>query len=731
MTFLNPLILVGLAAAAIPILLHIFNLRKLRTIEFSTLNFLKKLQRTKIRRLKIRQILLLVLRTLLIIFVVMAFARPSLRGSLAGGLGERARTTAMLLIDDSYSMTATDEHGGLLKQAKEAALEITRLLNEGDEAYLVKLSEAALQQQSAPMHNFSALRASIKEIKPSYIHRKMEDALRYSAKLIAQSKNFNKEIYLISDFQRGVVESRATLSAAQENLFPADTKIYLVPLGDRTPQNLGVESVEIPNIIFERGRPFTVKCRIANYSDRAARNHVVSVFLNGERVAQKGIDIPNGGFADAEFSVTPKSSGWMEGMVQLEDDDLEYDNRRYFTVNIPEKLKVLLVGNSNDLFYLKLALSARQSGNESALELREVRPDQLSASSVNSADVIILSNINQLNSLQIERLSSFMNAGGGLVIFPGQNIQPAAFNDAIANALKLPSIAGIEALGNQPSQQDVESYISLERVELAHPIFQGMFEETGSAVPGQQRSRPKAVQRSVESPKIQKFVRYTTTPQSLLIITLSNGVPFLIEQQSGKGRALLFSVAASTEWSDFPFKGLFVPLVYRSVSYLAQEQRKQTDVPVGEEIVMKSRSRSGDKWTILNPNKVQTVVTPTLRSTDVTIRFAGTDVPGIYSLSSGGAPIQKVAVNMEADESNTVKAEQQFVEKMLRRLGIPSQEIKRIERAQKIQQIVMESRFGIELWKHFLIAALLVALVEMFVARDSKRDLTNFSPPGD
>ena len=73
MTFLNPFVLFGLAAAAVPVLLHLLNLRKLRTVEFSSVRFLKELQKTSMRRLRFRQILLLILRTLLIIAVVMAF----------------------------------------------------------------------------------------------------------------------------------------------------------------------------------------------------------------------------------------------------------------------------------------------------------------------------------------------------------------------------------------------------------------------------------------------------------------------------------------------------------------------------------------------------------------------------------------------------------------------------------------------------------------------------------
>src|SRR5260221_12200822 len=110
MTFLNPLVLFGLAAAAIPVILHLLNLRKLRTIEFSTLTFLKELQQTKIRRLKLRQLLLLLIRTLLIVLIVIAFARPTLRGTILGTIGSHAHSTVVFILDDSFSETVSDEH---------------------------------------------------------------------------------------------------------------------------------------------------------------------------------------------------------------------------------------------------------------------------------------------------------------------------------------------------------------------------------------------------------------------------------------------------------------------------------------------------------------------------------------------------------------------------------------------------------------------------------------------
>src|SRR5260221_12424975 len=104
MLFLKPLVLLGMAAAAIPLILHLLNLRKLRTIHFSTLTFLKELQQTRIRRLKLRQLLLLLIRTLLIVFIILPFARPAFPGQIFRGFGSHAYSTLAFILDDSFSI---------------------------------------------------------------------------------------------------------------------------------------------------------------------------------------------------------------------------------------------------------------------------------------------------------------------------------------------------------------------------------------------------------------------------------------------------------------------------------------------------------------------------------------------------------------------------------------------------------------------------------------------------
>ena len=726
MTFLNPALLLGLIAAAIPILLHLLNLRRLRTIEFSTLTFLKELQRTRIRRLKIRQLLLMVLRTLLVMLLVLAFARPTLKGSIMGSIGSHGKTTIVLLIDDSFSMTVSDQQGELLKQAKQTALAIIGLLKEGDEVSLVKLSDvkrSSMEQQHVPSRNPQLVSRTIEELKPSPIHTKLIDALRYSAKVIAGSVNFNREIYLVSDFQRGLLERSVTSIPDAESLFPPEVRFFLMPLGKRPVQNFGVEAITIPGAIFERGKPFTVKAQIGNYSGENAQNHLVGLFLNGTRVAQRGVDLLPGTSSEVEFSVTSDETGFVEGFIELEDDDAQYDNTRSFTVYVPERINVLLAGTEAETRYVRLALAARESHDGSAFDLQEVSVERLGSTHLQEAHVLVLVAPENLSTAQTNQIATFVANGGGLTVFPGTVGRTEQFNTSFASQLKLPTVIGVDGAPPQTPNGNAESFVEFDRIELRHPLFQGMFdapEPTGAA---QDRGR----QRTVESPRILRSIRYAPSAQSNQIITLTNGSAFLLEHQKESGRILMFAVAPDLAWSDFPLKGLFVPLLHRSVSYLAGEQHQSMDYLAGDEITIRSVLRTSGPWTIRNPSMIEVVATPQSRGAQQSVRFGETESVGLYTVSAGTGVIRKFAVNLHGDESNTVPNEPSDVEALLEHMGVEPSAISLIDQPQEAQRLVLESRFGVELWKHLLIAALLVALAEMIVARISKQELTPVS----
>ena len=721
MTFLNPLILIGLAAATIPILLHLFNLRKLEKIDFSTLSFLRELQKTKIRKLKLRQYLLLALRTLLVILIVTAFSRPTLKTSSFGAINPEAKTTAILIIDNSYSMTSVDGDGQLLKQAKEGAIGALRLLKDGDDAFIVRPSDvraATSIPTNAGLRDFAAVKAQIEDIEPSYIHATLEDALRFSARLVSSSKNLNKEVYVFSDFKIGSLKGRSH-NEGNESIFPAGVRVFLFPLGKNTRENLGVESVELANSLFSVGTPLTIKTRVRNWGTRDQKNDVVSVFVNGTRVAQKALDIRAQNWAETEFTVTPASTGFLDGTVELQEDDLSFDNRRPFAVYIPKQLRVLLVGTTSDLRYLRLALSVLPASGEAIIKLSSIAPDRLSTNEIESADIVVLANIKTLSTAQQTQVRTFVESGGGVIFFPGSQVDSASFRATWVRCLGAPPISSVTPTNQQPGQS--ASLLDFDRIDSRHPIFQGMFAEQRLHAPTS-RSSVGEQQPQIESPIVHAHVRYQSNVQTIPIIVLSDGSPFMAEERVKKGVVILFSVSATTDWSDFPLKGLFVPLIHSSVIYASQRRTIPPELTVGQEADLSLQNVVAGKVVIQNPAK--TDIASDLVSADggSAVRFRGTSLPGIYSVRSGNTMLRQFVVTLDPDESNTIPASRHEIEMVVSHLGVPMNAVKTITQRSDFQQVVVQSRVGIELWKYLVAAALLIALTESLVARTAKKE---------
>src|ERR1035437_7741061 len=253
MTFLNPFFLFGLAASSLPVLFHLFARKKSRRVEFSSLRFFRKLEKTSMRSVKIRQILLLIVRTLLITALVLAFARPALKGYLGSFFGSsHANTSMVFLVDNSASMSRSDDRGELLKQGKEAAASLVAALGEGDEATVIPLASIERGKEYRPMHTRRDVLDAINQIRTADRGATLPDGLRMASAVLAQSHNVNKEVYLFSDAQKrnlsevareqaGSTAPRAGQGGGQAGstaprdsimkLFDASTKLYTMTVG--------------------------------------------------------------------------------------------------------------------------------------------------------------------------------------------------------------------------------------------------------------------------------------------------------------------------------------------------------------------------------------------------------------------------------------------------------------------------------------------------------------------
>ena len=509
MIFLNPAILFGLLAASIPVIIHLFNLRKLKKIEFSTLAFLKELQKNKIRKIKLKQWILLALRVLIILFLVMAFARPTLQSVKIGGTTSAAKTTAVFILDDTFSMSVVDQKGSYFNQAKEIINQIISQLQEGDEVGVVLVSKPSSEIKLTS--NLSDFLKQIDRTELSYASGDLNSSIVKAAQLISESKNFNKEIYVLSDFQKNKI-TKENLNENLSELLNESVKLYTFDLADKDVFNLSIDDLKINNQIFEKDKLVSFSVTITNNSKQDVNSAVVSLFLDNERAAQKSFDIIAGQSTIVEIEATPKAAGFIDVVAEIETDEIEQDNKRFASLFIPDKISVgLFSENQSDLTFVDLAL---QTAGAERYEIERKNIVQLTSQQLNKYQTIIIS-ANAISS-GIEQLKNYLQNGGGLILFPSSSPDVLKLNQLYAQ-LGLGINASLVGAVNSSNLK-----IKFDKTDFNHPVFQDIFQNEDK--------------KKYESPELNAYYKISSTGNQ--IISLVDGSSFLSEYQNWEWKAV-------------------------------------------------------------------------------------------------------------------------------------------------------------------------------------------------
>ncbi len=701
MTFLNPFLLLGLAAAAIPLIIHLFNFRRPRRVQFSSLAFLHELKKSTMQRVRIKQWLLLALRTLAIACLAFSFARPTLEGAMAGFIGGNGRTTTALVLDHSPSMTLRDGSGAYLDQAKTIAAQLIADFESGDELILVPQPSTAFTALS--YQNASAARDAIGGLEPGQGASTLFQSIQLAANELSKQANLNRVLYVLSDLQSSTFSDTTRLD------IPDDIRLVLLPIGTDGRGNLAVSDVSVLSQIIAEGQPARVEARFTNYGTEDVNGLVASVFIEDVRVGQTTLDVPSGTSASAVFFVTPRQSGWLSGRVEIEDNQYLYDNARHFTLFVPEERRLLVVeGNRAPKEYLRLGLSENMTSASVRFKTDEIAETALSGAPLGTYDSIILNGVSSLSTGEQSALNAYVTGGGGLLIFPSDDFPVADMNGFFGdlNAGKVVS-AGIDS-------EDGLTVGVFETVDTEHVLFEGMFEPDPSG------KRPQ-----LEQPVIYKSITYQPAASSgseQTIIGLSGGAPFLQEIRAGQGSVLLFSVDSGVRWSDLPVRGLFLPLLYRSLYYLsASGSVSGESMQVEGSMQLRLAGVSGND-TIIIRDEAGLELIPEQRSVQgakVAELSGAFFIPGVYSVVVNDEVIRRVVVHPSALESDLSLLD-------------PEEAVSHIAETSQKEAVVMNlslvggdqledqlrtARSGVELWNVFLGLALLFLVLEMLVSK--------------
>ncbi len=551
MGFVAPLVLMGLGALAIPVLIHLIQRERKRVVEFPSLMFLRKIPYQSVRRRRIRDWLLLVMRLAALALIVVAFARPFFRRSELAAATQNGAREAVILVDTSYSM----EYGDRWPKAKAAAADAIRTLGPGDRASLVFFSSGAeVAVRSAADHG--RLESALAAAASGPGATRYAPALKLAGSLLAESALPRREIILISDFQRRGWEQTP---GRDDVKLPDRTTLTPVNVASGETANLSVTPVSLQRTRFENHDRIVVTAGVVNRGTKPVTGTTLALDVDGQTIQSLATDVAPGGSSSVTFNPFTVASRNMRGTVRLPADGLKRDNVFHFVVSPSEPVRLIVVnrgGAEREALYLSRALAISESPR---VELTARTPATVTDADLRLAAVVLVNDVQVPDELA-DRLTRFVAAGGGLLVAAGPHATwPAHAADT------LPGLPG------DPVDRTTSTPSRLGSLEYSHPIFE-LFRAP--------RTGDFSAARFYGFRAVQK-------PTGQVLARFDDGTPALMEskdRKAGAGRVLLWTSTMDLEWNDLPVKPVFLPFIHTVTKYLAVFTEPPASLTVGQVI---------------------------------------------------------------------------------------------------------------------------------------------------
>jgi hypothetical protein len=711
MTFLNPLFLLGLLAAAVPVLIHLLTRRKPKRVEFSSVEFLREVRLVELRRFRLREWLLLALRVLAVACLALALARPAVRGGAAGGKGS---TAALLLVDRSYSMRTREADHALFELAEARALEVLDALEAGDRVQVMGFDQAATPAFPDFVEDHTRARAAIEGLEAGAQPTDLEAALSAAVEALGKSGALNRELYVFTDLQRVGLPREAPA-----RILPPGLRVRFLPAGAAAgPPNLAASEAR-----YRPGDPPSVQVGVRAFGegagDAAAATGAAPGAAGGTRevpVAIRAMTSPGNwlevgrGFlafagADARGLVIARQPVALGGDVELGGDALAFDDRRAFAAGQAGAVRVGLVaergaaggaaaaagsapanGQGPAPKHAPLAVLLETGQEAGRFALTPLDPSRVTDEALAGLDVVVLDDVAGLGDGSLQALIDFTRGGGGLAVVLGPRTSPAVVNGRLFAAL-----GGLRIVGDTPQRAERGGW-ALRRAAVGHPALVGFPEAAGDAL---------------SQAQFQAAWRVDPGSEGRVLARFASDLPALVERD----RLLVFTSDAGGAWSDFPFSGAFVPFWSQALAALAQGNAPE--LVCGQRLDLPAPPAGARAaWTLRSPAGVEMPLESRLAGGSLRLLSPPLAEPGLYLLSASGRVVRALPVGLDLSESDLTR--------------IPSSEARARWRALRAEvvapaaparRLVREGRYGRELWRAFLLLALLLLVLDTVLSR--------------
>jgi len=599
----TPALAAGGAILALgPIIIHLLNRRRFKILDWAAMRFLLESQRKNRRRLRIEELILLMLRVLALLLA--GFALANIRAG-AVSMGPSAPVAHVFVLDDSLSMGQRVGADSVFQKATGHLAEFIHTLPGAD---MVAILSASQPESTEPFgklvfaHDLQteAFSQRLRSLKPTDLRAKFPEALSAAGKLLASQPDRTRRLYLVSDFRRNEFAARTggdALRNAFTDLAKGQVELTLLDYGLECKSNLVIEKVEMLDHVAVAGVKARFQAWIHNYGTDPVDGANLTVQVGpvalpavelgavgaGETVGKTfAYTFPEAGSAALEVSVTP-------GVLPAGD-------RSSLAVNVRDALRVLIVDGSTDAarpqaaasFCLARAIDPTGAG-DFAQRAEVVSADGIGDVRFDDYDLVILANVGTMPSAvddkgkvvypQVAALEKYVRSGGGCAIFLGDKVDLGFYNDVLYEGGS--GLSPFPLSAPTPATVDPEKFVRLRPDSIsADPmlrIFTGRTEKFTRLVrfyvymPAQEAAAPALAEGAGPAQVLARFDN-------------REGSPAIVSRRLGAGSVIMFYSSADVKWTDWPKDLTFLPVINDLVASLARREASAWTAPVGQKI---------------------------------------------------------------------------------------------------------------------------------------------------
>lgn len=683
MSFTYPAFLFALSAIAIPIIIHLFNFRKFKTVYFSNVRFLKEVKQETQAKSKLKHLLVLAARILAIIFLVLAFSQPYILSETnKKPVGDK---TISIFIDNSFSMEAINKNGTLLDEAKKRALEIVSAYKPTDRFQLLSNDFEGKHQRLVNKEEFIEL---LDNIKISPVTRSLSEIVLRQRDVLGQADK-NKISFILSDFQKTMMDWEKVKN---------DTSIQFkfIPLVAAEKSNVYVDTCWFESPIRQYNQVEKLHVKIKNVSEKLLENNSIKLFINNTQKTPASFTVDKNSETEVVLSFASREAGIQHCWIELNDYPVTFDDKFYFSFEVEKNIPVLTINGSAVVGPTPLD---KLFGSDSLFVYSTTPENKIDYSNLKKNKLIVLNELKTVSSGLSQELKKFMTEGGSVLVFPAQDADLEAYKAFF-----------ISTQANYYERLDTANS-KVDKINLEHQVYKDVFDKkTFSAT-------------NLDLPKVSEHFVLSKATRSAeeYLLKLQNGDVYLSTYAFEKGKLYVSSVGLSENFSNLNKHALFVPTLYK-IGMLSQTSQPLFHTIGKEEVIETNKTISGEsvfhikndakKFDIIPEHKLLDSKTSILVHNQIV-------EANNYGLYANNDAIGGVSFNYNRNESDLTCFR---IGDLATKAGdLNWSNVNVFEPgAQSITDTLIESEQGKKLWKLCIILALLFLAAEILLLRFKK-----------